>query len=89
MVGYALIKRDGSYVRGELPEHVEKEKFCIMCAAAFVAGTTAHKEYGDKVKEVIIRGEESDVIIAPFENNLLAVIGRKEDFEEIAEKLRV
>ncbi len=88
MKGYALIKRDGSYVRGELPEHVEKEKFCIMCAAAFGAGTTAHNEYGDKVKEVIIKGEKIDVVVAPFKNNLLAVIGSKEDFEKTAEGLR-
>ena len=85
---YALIKRDGSYIKGELPPHIEREKFCIMCAAAFGAGTTANKEYGDKVKEVLIRGEKIEVIIVPYDGNLLAVIGGREALEKVIEMLK-
>ncbi len=85
---YALIKRDGSYIEGELPPSLERDKFCIMCAAAFGAGLTAHREYGDEVKEIIIRGEKTDVIIVPYEGNLLAVIGGRENLEKVLEKLK-
>ncbi len=85
---YALIKRDGTYVKGELPDYIEKEKFCIMCAAAFGAGTTAHKEFGDDVKEVIIKGEKLSVIIEPYEGKLLAVVGDREDMEKAKELVK-
>ncbi len=85
---YALIKRDGMFIKGELPSHIERDKFCIMCAAAFGAGTTAHREYGDEVKEVVIKGENKDVIIEPWRGNLLAVIGGKEDLEKVKSMLK-
>ncbi len=87
-MAYAVIKRDGTYVRGELPENVERDKFCIMCAAAYGAGLTAHREYGDEVEEVIIKGKKHDVIIGMVGNELLAVIGTKEDYEKIAKEIR-
>ncbi|NPA74827.1 MAG: hypothetical protein GXO25_01945 [Euryarchaeota archaeon] len=85
---YAIIKRDGMFVEGSLPEHVERDKFCIMCAAAFGAGTTAHREYGDEVKEITIKGEKTDVIIVPWQRDLLAVIGSKEDLNKVIEKIK-
>ncbi len=86
---YAIIKRDGTYLDGELPSNIEVEKFCIMCAAAFGAGTTAHKEYGDEVKMIEIRGEKINIIVKPWKNNLLAVIGDEEDLKKVEEKLKV
>ncbi len=85
---YAVIKRDGVFVEGSLPSHVGRDKFCIMCAAAFGAGTTAHGEYGDEVKEVTIKGEKVDVIIVPWKRDLLAVIGSREDLNKMIEKLK-
>jgi predicted regulator of Ras-like GTPase activity (Roadblock/LC7/MglB family) len=85
---YAVIKRDGMFVEGSLPAHVERDKFCIMCAAAFGAGTTAHREYGDSVKEITIRGEKTDVIIVPWNKDLLAVIGTRQDLEKVMKELK-
>ncbi len=87
-VEYALIKRDGMYIKGKLPEHLERDKFCIMCAAAFGAGLTAHREYGDSVKEVVIRGENKNVYIVPWEGHLLAVIGNREDMKNVKKELK-
>ncbi len=87
-VEYALIKRDGMYIKGELPGHLERDKFCIMCAAAFGAGLTAHREYGGSVKEVIIKGENKDVFIVPWEGHLLAVIGTRDDLENVKKELK-
>jgi predicted regulator of Ras-like GTPase activity (Roadblock/LC7/MglB family) len=85
---YAVIKRDGEFVEGALPAHVGRDRFCIMCAAAFGAGTTAHGEYGDEVREVVIKGETVDVIIVPWKRDLLAVIGTRDDLDEIMKKLK-
>ncbi len=86
---YAIIKRDGTYLDGRLPSNIEVEKFCIMCAAAFGAGTTAQKEYGDEVKMIKIQGERVNIIIKPWKNNLLAVIGNEDDLRKVEEKLMV
>ena len=85
---YALIKRDGTFTEGNLPPKIERDKFCIMCAAAFGAGTTAHKEYGDEVKELIIKGENVDVFVVPWKKDILAVIGGREELDKIKENLR-
>jgi predicted regulator of Ras-like GTPase activity (Roadblock/LC7/MglB family) len=85
---YAIIKRDGTFLGGEIPPTIEVEKFCIMCAAAFGAGTTALKEYKEETRMIKILGEGVDIIIKPWKNNLLAVIGNEEDVEEVEKKLR-
>ena len=87
-MGYAIIKRDGTFIEGEIPDSVEVEKFCIMCAAAFGAGTTALKEYGKGMKMIKMQGEGISIIIKPWKSNLLAVIGDEEDVKEVEEKLR-
>ena len=86
---YAILKRDGTFLKGELPDNIEKEKFCIMCAAAFGAGLTAHKEYRENIRKVIIYGENKDIIIKPYKENILAVIGKEEDLEKIENKLNL
>ena len=85
---YAIFKRDGTYIKGNLPSKVEKDKFCIMCAAAFGAGLTAHKEYGGKIKKLVVYGENRDVIIKPFNEHLIAVVGTEKDADELINHLK-
>ena len=85
---YAIIKKDGTFLNGELPSNIEIEKFCIMCAAAFGAGTTALKEYTENTKMIKIQGEKINIIIETWKNNLLAVIGSEEDVKRVEGKLR-
>ncbi len=86
---YTLLKRDGTFIKGELPPSIEKDKFCIMCAAAFGAGLTAHKEYNGNIKKLIIYGEKKDIIIKPYKNNILAVIGNERDVEEVEKEIKL
>ena len=85
---YAILKKDGTFLGGEISPNVEIEKFCIMCAAAFGAGATALKEYKENAKIMKIHGENVDIIIEPWKNDLLAVIGSEEDLRKVEEKLR-
>ncbi len=87
-MAYAIIKRDGTFLGGEMPPTIEIEKFCIMCAAAFGAGTTALKEYKEGTRMIKVIGEGVDIIIKPWKNNLLAVIGNEKDVEGVEKKLR-
>ena len=82
MRGYAIIRKDGSFVRGELPEGIDVEKFCIMCATAFWAGHASQGEMDSGANRVIIAGEEENLVIGRLGEHLFVVIGQEEDAEK-------
>jgi len=88
MRGYAIISKDGSFLEGDLPGSVDKDRFCIMCAATFGAGDTAQREIGQEAKEVIIRNESYNIIIRAIDSKrLLLVIGTEKDVSELLAKM--
>ena len=88
MRGYAIISKDGSFLEGDLPANVDKDRFCIMCAATFGAGDTAQKEIGQEAKEIIIRNEDYNIIIRALDSKrLLIVIGTEKDVSDILTKI--
>ncbi len=90
MKKYAVFKKDGTYITGNLPENMETERFCIMCAAAFGAASTAQKEYGDETRKLVIDGEQGTVIIKPFDKNaLVAYIGTEEEMDRFLKTFKL
>jgi len=88
MRGYAIISKDGSLLEGDLPSAIDKDRFCIMCAATFGAGDTAQREIGEDAKEVIIRNENHNIIVRAIDSKrLLIVIGTEEDVSELLGKM--
>ena len=88
MMGYVIVKKDGTFVDGEMPENIDTEKFCIMCAASYGARYTAYHEIGEDIKEVTIKSEQDSIIIRPLSNgNLLVVIGTPEEMSKAFERV--
>ncbi len=88
MRGYAIISKDGSFLEGDLPASIDKDRFCIMCAATFGAGDTAQREIGEEAREVVIRDGEHNIIIRALDpKRLLLVIGTEEDVSELLAKM--
>ncbi len=88
MIGYVIVKKDGTFVKGDIPKNIDLEKFCIMCAASYGAGYTAYREVGEDVEEVTLKSEHSSIIIRTLSNgNLLVVIGTPEEMNETFEKV--
>ncbi len=84
MEGYAIIGKDGRFIEGKLPDNVDKDKFCIMCAAAFGSGYTAQREIKDSTLKITIEGTKNSIIIRENdEKTLLVVIGTEMDLEKI------
>jgi predicted regulator of Ras-like GTPase activity (Roadblock/LC7/MglB family) len=87
MRGYAIIRKNGEFVEGSLPEGIDVEKFSIMCAAAFGAAHASHLEFGKGAEKVIVRGEGESILISHHdEKHLLVVIGSEEVPKELGLK---
>jgi len=87
MFGYAVVRKDGSFVEGELPANIDRERFCIMCAASYGAATTAQKEIEGDALEVLIKSRAYSIIIRALKSgDLLVVIGDEEDMENLKRK---
>ena len=83
MKGYAIIGKDGKFIEGKLPENVDKDKFCIMCAAAFGSGYTAQREFRDTTFKVVVEGGEEDIIIREIDQKkLVVIIGNEDDLDK-------
>ena len=82
MKGYAIIGKDGKFIEGKLPENVDKDKFCIMCAAAFGSGYTAQREIEDMTFKVVIEGGKDNIIIREIDQKkLVVIIGSEDDLD--------
>ncbi len=87
MRGYAVIRRDGTFVEGRIPDGIDLEKFCIMCAAAFGAGNASQMEVDSGASKVIVRGVEESIVITRYgEKELLIVIGTEEEAEDFLKR---
>ncbi len=83
MKGYAIIGKDGKFIEGRLPDGLDKDKFCIMCAAAFGSGYTAQREIEDTTFKVVIEGGKDNIIIREIDQKkLVVIIGNEEDLEK-------
>ena len=88
MLGYAIVRKDGSFVNGNLPAHIDRDRFCIMCAASYGAAFTAEKEIQGDVLELIIKSNAYNIIILPTKKGeLLVIIGDEEDAEKMRNKV--
>ncbi len=88
MMGYAIVKKDGSFIEGDLPANVDRDRFCIMCAASYGAAYTAQKELQGDVLQLVIKSNAYHIVIMPIKRgDLLVVIGDEEDAEKMKEKV--
>lgn len=66
LLGATLIRRDGTLEEGILPDYVDKETFCIMCATVFGGASTAYDELHFKDPQILtIYGNEGNIIMFP------------------------
>jgi len=72
----ALVSRDGSVLRAEMPPGTYVETFAIMCATLFGAAATASREL-DRASpvRVVIEGSDATTLVATCgPSNLLVVV---------------
>jgi len=90
MRGYAIIGKDGKFIEGKLPENLDKDKFCIMCAAAFGSSYTAQREIEDITFKIVIEGSKDNIIIRELDQKkLVVIIGKEEDLDKFMEGARL
>ncbi len=88
MLGYAIVRKDGTFLEGNLPANIDRDRFCIMCAASYGAASTAQKEIQGDALKVLIESNAYSIIIFPTrKGELLVVIGDEEDAENIRKKI--
>lgn len=73
--GVAIVSRDGSVIGADLPPHVSKETFSIMCATIHGAGMTVSNEARrPPPQRIVLESSEGRIVITEAGRRALVVL---------------
>ncbi len=73
--GSALIDREGSIIKSNLPHEVHQETFGIMCATVIGAANSANSELDrGRIRRIIVDSREGKIIINSTEKNVILAV---------------
>lgn len=73
--GFAIVRRDGLYVDGIIPDYIDKETFSIMSATIFMGAVSEYNELHLKgPDQIILQSLEKNIVLLPKENKEIYVL---------------